>query len=138
MRELRPPRVPPTPDFRKRVEAMLRRAVRSEARVPRIPRFSLRWSTAPAGTALVALLAATFFLNLATVTTTPGTSLPHWTAPQTTVVAVGDLAPESPVQRGRHRGEPLTEWALIDGRFERAELRSATTVAVPPPTTVPQ
>ena len=138
MPDLRPPHVPSTPEFRKRVEAMLRRAVRGETRVPRMPRFGYRWSTAPAGTAVMAMLAVAFVLNVSVVQAPPGTSLPHWTAPQTTLVEATTAPAVDDGTIDRHHRVPEVERALIDGRFEREALRSPNPIAEPPPSTIPQ
>lgn len=135
MRELRPPEVPDTPEFRRRVEAMLRRAVSTKARVPRMPRRWRRWSTAPVGGAFVGLLAVSFFMNLSVSTVPPGSSLPHWTAPEVTVDSQPAPSPDAG-HNVRRVGPPRVERPLIDGRFRRSELRVDSTV-VTPPTTVP-
>lgn len=138
MPELRPPHVPGTPEFRKRVEAMLRRAVRGESRVPRIPRFGYRWSTAPTGAAVMAMLAVTVVLNISAAQAPPATSLPHWTAPQTTLAVGATAATVNDGSTDRHHRPPEVDRALIDGRFEREALRSANSIAIPPPSTIPQ
>ena len=88
---------------------------------------------------MMAMLAVTFVLNVSAVQSPPGASLPHWTAPQTTVAA-GATAPsvsDGTRTRRPHR-VPAIDRALIDGRFEREAFRSAHSVAAPPPSTIPQ
>ncbi len=86
----------------------------------------------------MAMLAVTFVLNASAVQAPPGTSLPHWTAPQTTVTVTATAPPVDDGTIDRHHRTPEVERALIDGRFEREALRSAGSIATPPPSTIPQ